>query len=124
MPNCKHIKEDGSQCQAQAMIDKEFCFLHNQDTEVSEKRLEAQQQGGQNGKKYKDEPAEKEVKIDTMKDVTIILAETINAVRMNKMSPKRANTIGYLLNVAVKAIEKKDLEARLEYLETVIGKRE
>ena len=122
MTRCRQIKHNGDQCESQAITDREFCFTHS--PEVENKRTEARQRGGQNGKKYPDEPISQETKIVNMQDVIDVLSDTINRVRMQNMSPQKANCIGYLLNVAVKAIEKKDLEARIEHLESLFSARE
>jgi hypothetical protein len=53
-------------------------------------------------------------------DVVTLVETTINDVRAGRVDVRVANAVGYLANVAIKAIEQSDLEARLEALESVL----
>jgi hypothetical protein len=64
-------------------------------------------------------------RLHTAQDVIELLSEQIAAVKQDKEAGtlEKARTIGYLLTIALKAIETADLEARIEALERVLGER-
>lgn len=59
-------------------------------------------------------------KLRKIKQVVRFLEETINLVLEDELDPKKANAIGYLSNLIVKAIESSELERRVEYLEKAV----
>jgi hypothetical protein len=70
-------------------------------------------------------PVPLEFRLQTAQDVIDLLAEQIAAVKQDEEAGtlEKARTIGYLLTIALKAIETADLEARIEALERVLGER-
>jgi hypothetical protein len=58
-------------------------------------------------------------------DVLAVLAEQVNAVRADVYADpaEKARTLGFLASVALRAIEAKDLAARLEAVERVLKLR-
>lgn len=66
-----------------------------------------------------------EFKLQTAQDVIDLLAEQIAAVKQDQEAGtlEKARTIGYLLTIALKAIETANLEARIEALERVLNER-
>lgn len=67
-----------------------------------------------------------EFKLQTAQDVIDLLAEQIAAVKQDKKAGtlEKARTVGYLLTIALKAIETANLEARIEAMERVLAERE
>ena len=65
------------------------------------------------------------VPFDTPADVLAVLAEQVNAVRADPAADpaEKARTLGFLATVALRAIEAKDLAARLEAVERVLKLR-
>ena len=63
--------------------------------------------------------------LKTARDVVALLAEQVAAVRddLNASTVEKARAIGYLATVALRAIEIKDLDARVEALESVLKAR-
>ena len=59
-------------------------------------------------------------KLTKIKHVVKLLEETINLVLQKKLEPKTANTVGYLSNQIVRAIEISELETRVKDLEVFI----
>lgn len=57
-------------------------------------------------------------------DVCKLLSETIGDVRIGRLDPKIANTVGYLAGVLVRALEVGKIEERLAALEVVMGRTE
>ena len=54
-------------------------------------------------------------------DVSVLLAESINAVRKGRLDPKVSNAIGYLAGILLRALEQGPTEERLAKLETILG---
>src|SRR5437879_2999402 len=96
-------KSNGRRCQAMAMDGSSYCFFHDPATETARKA--AQRQGGQaNGPAVLPADAA-DVPLDSGKDVSAFLAETINQVRKGQISPKIASTLGYLSSLLTKALD-------------------
>ena len=120
---CKFIKQDGKQCQANAMRNKEFCFTHHPDTKELVK--EAGRKGGKVSIYDKGlvliEP------IDILKNrktILWILADTINRVRRvrpdGSLDIKTANAIGFLCSKMIEAQNEVEIEKRIDKLEEAL----
>src|SRR3989344_2939145 len=113
---CKFIKLNKKQCNANALRDTDFCFSHNPATK--EEKKEAVIKGGKSPKKnYNPLP---KIKIDNTSDVTKLLTVTINEVRAGEINLRVANCIGYLSGHLIRAFEVSDLEKRVEEIEKQI----
>jgi hypothetical protein len=66
------------------------------------------------------------VSLDGPEDVLALLAEQVNEVRANvRADPtERARTLGFLSSLALRAIDSRDITARLEAVERVLKLRE
>lgn len=115
---CKAKKPDGSDCQAVALPGSEYCFFH--DPAKAERRREAQSLGGRHNHMKTLSSDAPDVEIETIQDTIPLLTETINQVRKGEIDPRVANSIGYLANVIIKAVEQSDIEKRLEEIEAII----
>jgi len=115
---CRFIKPDGAKCEAWAMSDSEFCYLHNPDISEKEKK-EIQSKGGQANKIKVLEPLQP-IALKEGEDVILLLEDTINKVRTGEIDLKVANCIGYLAGHLMKAIETAKLEGRVEIIERAI----
>ena len=51
------------------------------------------------------------------------MSETISQVRRGEIDPKVANSVGYLANIVVKALDYGDLEQRVAALEELAEKK-
>lgn len=118
---CKFIKEDKSLCQANAMKDSLFCYLHNPGIPVEEKKL-AQVKGGM-GNIVKLEEVLPEIKIEKTKDIVTLLQDTISRVRSGQMDIRIANTIGFLCGHLIKAVEVSEIDQRVKSVERIILER-
>ena len=119
---CKYIKDDTTLCNANAMQDSSYCYLHNPDISEEEKQS-AQAKGGKGNKIKITEPLEP-VNIEKVEDIVKLLADTINRVRSGEMEIKIANCIGYLSGHITKAFEIAELEKRIEVVErTILNKK-
>ena len=65
------------------------------------------------------------VPLDQPADVLAVLAEQVNAVRADPSADptEKARTLGFLAGVALRAMEARDLDARLEAVERVLKLR-
>jgi hypothetical protein len=66
------------------------------------------------------------VAIDQPADVLALIEEQVNSVRADAMADptERARTLGFLASLALRAMESRDLTARLEAVERVLKLRE
>ena len=118
---CKARKRDESRCQAAALPGSDFCFFHDPSQAVA--RREAQALGGRQNRMKTLDPDAPDVKLKDGRDVVALLSETINQVRKGVIDPRVANTIGYLANIQIKAMEQGKLESRIETLESLVKGR-
>lgn len=116
--NCSATKPDDSKCQAPALPGSEFCFFH--DPSKAEERREAQAQGGRQNRMKTLEATAQDVKVEDSGDARALLVQTINQVRKGEIDPRVANSVGFLANILIKALEQDKLEARIELLEAAL----
>ncbi len=64
----------------------------------------------------------KTVRLDSTEAVIDLLSETINQARTGKIGLKVANTLGYLSQILLKALDQGELEKRLEEVEKALEK--
>lgn len=119
---CDFAKSNGQRCRARRISGSKYCFHH--DPKKTEKRREAKVAGGKKGKADwiqatlpQDAP---DVSIEKPEDIKQLIGDTINQVRRGQLSPQVANSVGYLVNIAIKAIESGKIEERLKRLEEAI----
>lgn len=118
---CIFVKENNEECQANAMKEGQFCFLHNPDIPDEEKRL-VQARGGK-GNVVKIEEGLPEIKINTADDVVSLLEDTANRVRSGELDIRIANTLAYIAGHLLKALEITDIKKKVELVERIILER-
>ena len=118
---CEFIKEDGEQCGAYAVANSNYCVSH--DPTMREVKLDAVKKGGSSENYRKLDLELSPLTIKNSSDVVTATVQTINELRAGTLPPKIANTIGYLLGIALKAFEQSDLTNKLEVIERVILER-
>ena len=117
-------KYDGEGCKASALRNDDFCFTHCTNPKIVEYREKVNAEGGQNAhKEYAPFPTEKDLILESTSDVTKIIGKLVKEVREGKISERRANCIGFLLNIAIKSLEKDGIEKRLIHIEDAISNR-
>jgi len=119
---CEFIKLDGTQCEAHAIKDSEFCYFHNPDISDEEKR-EAQSNGGKTKALTLKEPLP-EIIIAKPDDAVLLIADTIRRVRAGELDIRTANCLGFLSDKLLKAFEVAKLNDEVEFLGQVFKKRE
>jgi hypothetical protein len=115
---CSATKTDQSRCRVPALPGSEFCFFH--DPSKAEKRREAQAEGGRQNRLKTLEPSVPDVKVEDCGDAISLIALTINQVRKGQIDPRVANSVGFLANILIKAVERDKLETRIERLEELL----
>ncbi len=115
---CKANTPDGSKCEVAALTDSEFCFFH--DPSKAAERQAAQSHGGHANRMKPLDPGIPDVKIENGGDMLALLSETITQVRTGVIDPRVANAVGYLANIAMRAVELNDLDARIRRIESVV----
>lgn len=118
---CIATKADGTQCQASALKDSDYCFFH--DPAKAKERTAARKRGGQTGRATTLPATAPDLPLKDGRDVVVLLGQTINQVRRGAVDPRVANAVGYLTGVLLKALEVGDLEERLSFLEETIAKQ-
>jgi len=115
---CIYLKENGEKCQANAMIDSEYCYLHNPDIPEEEKRL-AQTRGGE-ARSLTLSEALPAIPLDTPTDAILLVSDTIRRVRAGILDIKTANCIGFLTDKLLKAFEVARINDKVEFIERII----
>src|ERR1035437_4172917 len=115
---CSATKPDESKCNAAAMPGSKFCFFH--DPSNAKMRREAQAQGGRQNRMKTLESTAPDVKVEDCGDAIALISETINQVRKGQIDPRVANSVGFLANILIKAVEQNKLETRIEQLEALL----
>jgi hypothetical protein len=121
---CQFRKKNGERCGADAQIGKSICVFHDPARASDGQR--ARRAGGVNRTRpaavlpadTPDHP------LATPKDVSGLLAQSINQVRRGQLDPKVANCVGYLSGVLLHSIEQGSVEERLARLEAVLVKND
>ena len=113
---CAYVHGSGKACGGFAIAGSGFCFAHA--PEQAAKRDEARRRGGRAGRAVA--LPESNVTVRSLADVVALVEATVNDVRAGRVDVRVANAVGVLANVAIRAIERSDLEARLAALEAVL----
>ena len=114
---CKFVKSGGEPCLAPVMTDSDYCYWHNPET--ASKRALAQKRGGQNRRAGK-QSSHGRYSIKTTDEVLRALEDALNDACGLENSHARARTIGYLCQIALKALEVSELENRIAVLEQTV----
>ena len=112
---CTATTARGDPCGAYACSGSEWCFWH--DPSRAEDRAEARRRGGlaRHGRSLAG--AVGSVEIREVRGVLSLLERAVSDVFELESSIARARTVGYLVGVALRALELSELEARVAALE-------
>ncbi len=121
---CKFKKTDGVVCKAFSLTGSDYCYWHSPDIDENKKR-NARSKGGKLNQHIPVSNREaKPINLKNVQDVVELLSETINAVRAELHATdsltskiKIANSIAFLSGHIINAMEKSDLQKRLEEIE-------
>ncbi len=120
---CDHQRHDGTRCKARPRQGETWCAFHD-----PARALEQQQARKAGGKARSGRaavlPADTpDAPLGTMQEVVAFLGATANLVARGAIDVKVGNCLGLLCGQLVRALEKGNLEARLEALEAVLKQR-
>lgn len=121
MSKCSYIKPDKNPCNAFSIRNSTYCFNHNPLTK--EAKALAVIKGGLNRRHY--EAYGKPIKLETIKDAKILIAEIIKGIWRGKIPANEpANSMGFLLGRFIDVCEKETLENKIEELENRLSQIE
>src|SRR5947209_16951417 len=103
MTTCVGKRKDGTLCRAAPMTDSRYCFFHNPD--AAAQRAVARREGGKARAAAMPQADIMPATLQTGQDVATLLAGCIEHVLTSELDVRRANTVGYLSTVLLKAIE-------------------
>ena len=120
---CDATTASGKPCLAYACEGSRFCFWHDPEREAA--RQEARKRGGKarQGRSLATTGTPGAVQIREVRGVLPLLDQAVRDVLELENSVARARTIGYLVTVALKALELTTLEDRVSALENALAKR-
>lgn len=115
---CRFTKENGEQCNANAMGESGFCYFHNPDI-TDETKKQTQTKGGANRALVVTQPLPT-IPLAVPEDAIKLVIDTISRVRAGELDIKTANCIGFLTDKLLKAFEVAKLNDKAEFIEQVI----
>jgi hypothetical protein len=118
---CRFRKKNGAMCSANAQPANGLCVFHDPARAADGRR--ARKAGGIHRSR-----AAAVLPVDTPdhslaspKDVSHLLADSINQLRRGELDPRVANAVGYLSTVLLRVLEQGPLEDRMAKLESMFG---
>ena len=120
---CIQFKPDGSRCRANARTGRDYCFTH--DPESAAEREAARVSGGRERTRRTnvlsaDTP---DMSVGTAAHIITLIGDTVNQVRKGELDVSIANSVGYLSGIALKALQRDDVDQRLARLESILDRR-
>jgi hypothetical protein len=116
---CRYVKASGKQCQAWALQDSEYCFMH--DPLRAKERQEARRLGGLRRRREK---ATSQVYdwagLRSASEVRRLLEVAVVDTLGLDNSPARSRTLGQLASLSLKTLEMVEVEHRLSALEKAV----
>jgi hypothetical protein len=116
-PRCTAVTSGGQPCKANPVHGKRFCLFH-----TPGRAAECGQVGGRRRAVYNPDNLERFESPKSAGELLRLLATTIVEVRSGRMDPRVANTVAYLGASFLSAMEKVELESRLQALEQKLPK--
>jgi hypothetical protein len=118
---CQFRKKNGERCGADAQTGKSLCVFHDPARATDGRR--ARRAGGVNRSRTAavlpvDTP---DHPLESPRDVSHLLAKSINQLLRGELDPRIANAMGYLSTVLLRALEQGPLEERMAKLEAMLG---
>jgi hypothetical protein len=111
---CSAIKASGDRCQAQAMRNSQWCYVHNPD--LAEQRQRNNRKGGHRGGRGRP--------ISEIADLKLQLEELAASVLDGSVERSSAVVVNQIINTRLRAVdlerkiwEQEELEARIQQLE-------
>jgi hypothetical protein len=119
-PKCEAKNAAGGPCGMPPLEDGRFCFAH--DPRRGRDRAVARKKGGHNRQTPgATEELRQAISIEDVANIRRVLTDVVADTVAQENSAQRSRALGYLLGVALKALEVGELEERLEALEQRIA---
>lgn len=96
-----------------------YCFTHSPEHKSQHK--DAVRKGGSTLRVAKQSMILPDIPVREIGDLRILLEDTISRVRTEPMTHQKANCIGYLANICIKAFELTELSDRISIIEDQIS---
>lgn len=118
---CEFQKKNGQRCGADAQSAKTLCVFHDPAKAAAGRK--ARRLGGINRSQTAAAlPAETpDHPLNDVRDVSLLLGQSINQVRRGQIAPRVATAVGYLAGILLSALQQGPLEERLQRLEATLG---
>jgi len=111
---CKETNKNGEPCKAPATESGSgLCYFH----EDPSRAADIGRQGGLKNRHYHPVEPIEVPPLETAEQVRQFLAQVATDLRMHRIEPKTASTLGYVCQSLLRSIEVAELEKRLEALE-------
>jgi len=118
---CSFIKSDGNKCNAYAVRNSNYCWIHS--PEVSETvKSNARLLGGIN-RQVQIPVNLPEMVINDTRDIPPLLVDTLFHLRKGEMDIRLGTAIGYISNILLKSYEVAEIENRMEKIEKFIDEK-
>ena len=118
---CQFRKKNSERCGADAQTGKSLCVFHDRD-KASEGHRARRAGGIARSRAALLAPDTPDHPLGNPKQVSDLLADSVNRLRRGQLDPRVANTTGYLSSVLLRALEQGPMEERLAYIEAILGK--
>lgn len=113
---CKFIGLNNQQCGGNALVGSDFCFYHSQDPEIIKIR------GDLIGQVEQPEDASA-IKINNNRDAIGLLNKTVTELSNSEISEQKANSLCYLINTSMKALEQDETYTRYKKIADAVSGR-
>ena len=113
---CQSRKKNGENCGADAQSGANICVFH--DPRRARDGRRARREGGINRSRRAAvlPPDTPDHPLANTKDISDLLADSINQLRRGQLDPRLANTVGYLASILLRALEQGPLRNALQEL--------
>ena len=130
--DCTERRKDGNPCGMPPLADSEFCFAHDprnrREAQAARRKGGVARQINQRGRAAKNTGEKSGEKsgnppplLRSVTDIQEVLEQAVGDVLALENSALRSRTLGYLSQIALRALEVGDLEARLNALESQLS---
>jgi len=120
---CSKTGSEGWTCQAEALSDSIYCFMHDDRPQTVAKRAEARSRGGRTTRSA-DAPVDIPIDLSSPGAILDTLQATARAVVAGEIDRSRANAVGYLAKTAGETIRALQHERRLRKVEELLKLRD
>jgi hypothetical protein len=113
---CRHVNADGRSCKANRQRGREYCFFHDPDPKLREKRQAANRAGGAHSRRRKRKRAFNP--LQTPAQLGSFLRELMNDVRNGDVGVRKANALARLTPLILGTMEQETKRIELEKYDT------